>query len=102
MVADQSIGGSYSEYATVDWLASSMLKYLIDRIRATTNIVLLTRTEILRLAGSRRSGVTSVTWRHRDTGVEAGTSHPTRVSVSWCGSRDRADQSLRRRRWRRG
>jgi thioredoxin reductase (NADPH) len=44
-------------------LAASMSKYLIDRIAATPNIELLTRTQITRLTGSRESGVESVGWR---------------------------------------
>src|SRR5262249_34746220 len=51
-------------------LASSMSRYLIDRIAATSNIELLTRTEIVGLDGSRESGVESVRWRHRDSGKE--------------------------------
>jgi thioredoxin reductase (NADPH) len=51
-------------------LAASMSKYLIDRIEATDNIELLTRTEITRLDGGKEPGVESVTWRHRDTGEE--------------------------------
>lgn len=51
-------------------LASSMSRYLIDRIAATPNIELRTRTEIVALAGSRQAGVESVRWRHRDTGRE--------------------------------
>jgi thioredoxin reductase (NADPH) len=49
-------------------LAASMSKYLIDRIAATPNIELLTHTEIVGLAGSRQSGVESVTWRNGDAG----------------------------------
>ena len=49
-------------------LAASMSKYLIDRIEATPNIELLTRTEIISLTGSRQAGVESVTWRNRDSG----------------------------------
>ena len=48
-------------------LAASMSKYLIDRIAATPNIELLTRTEIAHLTGSRESGVESVTWTRRDS-----------------------------------
>src|SRR3989441_921366 len=48
-------------------LAASMSQYLIDRIAATPNIELLTRTEITGLTGSRQSGVESVTWRSRDS-----------------------------------
>jgi len=47
-------------------LAASMSKYLIDRIAATPNIELLTRTEITHLTGSRQAGVESVGWRGRD------------------------------------
>jgi thioredoxin reductase (NADPH) len=47
-------------------LAASMSKYLIDRIAATPNIELLTRTEITHLSGSRESGVASVCWRSGD------------------------------------
>jgi thioredoxin reductase (NADPH) len=49
-------------------LAASMSKYLIDRIAATPNIELLTRTEIVGLSGSRQTGVESVTWRSRYSG----------------------------------
>jgi len=49
-------------------LAASMSQYLIDRIAATPNIELLTRTEIVGFEGSRESGVESTAWRHRDTG----------------------------------
>jgi thioredoxin reductase (NADPH) len=51
-----------------DGLAASMSKYLIDRIAATGNIELLTRTEIVGLTGERETGVESVTWQHRDSG----------------------------------
>ena len=47
-------------------LAASMSQYLIDRIAATGNIELLTRTEIVGLSGKPQSGLESVTWRHRD------------------------------------
>jgi thioredoxin reductase (NADPH) len=47
-------------------LASSMSQYLIDRIAATPNIGVLTRTEIVGLAGTRHAGVESVTWRNGD------------------------------------
>ena len=51
-------------------LAASMSKYLIDRISATPNIELLTRTELTHLTGSRQSGVESVSWANRDSGQE--------------------------------
>src|SRR5260221_6478389 len=64
-----------SGYAAKVWmlvrgpgLAASMSKYLIDRIAATPNIELLTRSEIVGLAGSRQSGVESVTWRNGEAG----------------------------------
>jgi thioredoxin reductase (NADPH) len=44
-------------------LASSMSKYLIDRIAATSNIEILTRTVIVDLTGTPQSGVESVSWR---------------------------------------
>src|SRR5262249_17240628 len=47
-------------------LAASMSKYLIDRIAATPNIELLTRTEITGLSGSRQTGLESVTWSSRE------------------------------------
>jgi thioredoxin reductase (NADPH) len=47
-------------------LAASMSKYLIDRIAASPNIELLTRTEMTNLTGSRESGIQSVTWTSRD------------------------------------
>jgi thioredoxin reductase (NADPH) len=51
-------------------LAASMSRYLIDRIAATENIVLRTRTEIVGMTGSRETGLESVHWRHRDSGAE--------------------------------
>jgi thioredoxin reductase (NADPH) len=49
-------------------LAASMSKYLIDRIAATPNIELLTRTEIVGLTGTHESGVESVTWQRNEAG----------------------------------
>jgi len=51
-------------------LAASMSKYLIDRISATANIELRTRTEIVDLSGTPQSGVEGVRWRHHGTGNE--------------------------------
>jgi thioredoxin reductase (NADPH) len=48
-------------------LAASMSQYLVDRIAGISNIELRTRAEIVALAGERRSGVESVTWRNRVT-----------------------------------
>jgi thioredoxin reductase (NADPH) len=49
-------------------LAASMSKYLIDRLAATSNVELLTRTEIVDLEGDTASGVQSVTWTSGATG----------------------------------
>jgi len=51
-------------------LTESMSRYLIDRIAATANIELRTRTEIVRVTGKHGTGMESVCWRHRDTGHE--------------------------------
>jgi len=51
-------------------LAASMSKYLIDRIAATPNIELLTRTELTHVSGSHESGLESVTWTNHATGRE--------------------------------
>jgi len=51
-------------------LAASMSRYLIDRIEATPNIQLRPHTEITRLHGDPSSGLASVSWRERHTGVE--------------------------------
>jgi thioredoxin reductase (NADPH) len=49
-------------------LAASMSKYLIDRIDATPNIELLTRTELVGLTGSHDTGIETLTWRRNETG----------------------------------
>jgi thioredoxin reductase (NADPH) len=46
-------------------VATSMSKYLIDRIRTIPNIELLTSTEIVELVGSHEHGVEAVRWRER-------------------------------------
>jgi thioredoxin reductase (NADPH) len=51
-------------------LADSMSRYLVDRIAATRNIEVRTRTKIQALHGSLESGVHAVRWQHRDTGCE--------------------------------
>jgi thioredoxin reductase (NADPH) len=50
-------------------LAASMSKYLIDRIDATPNIELLTRTELVGLTGSHDTGIETVTWIRNETGA---------------------------------
>jgi thioredoxin reductase (NADPH) len=47
-----------------------MSQYLIDRIRATNNIVVLTHTEIVALYGSREKQLERVRWRNNVTGEE--------------------------------
>ncbi|HWH40195.1 MAG TPA: FAD-dependent oxidoreductase [Usitatibacter sp.] len=47
-------------------LAASMSTYLIERIGATPNIEVLTRTEISHVEGSRETGVEAVAWRGGD------------------------------------
>jgi thioredoxin reductase (NADPH) len=51
-------------------LAASMSQYLIERIAATPNIELLTRTEVVGFEGTPETGVTATRWRNRDTGEE--------------------------------
>jgi thioredoxin reductase (NADPH) len=51
-------------------LAASMSKYLIDRIAATPNIELLTRTELTHISGSHETGIESVSWTNHATGRE--------------------------------
>ena len=51
-------------------LAASMSRYLIDRIDATPNIELRPNTELTQLHGDLREGLTAVSWRDSQTGVE--------------------------------
>jgi thioredoxin reductase (NADPH) len=51
-------------------LAESMSRYLIDRIEATPNIELMTRTEIVGLEGRPEAGVEEVSWRDKARGME--------------------------------
>ena len=84
-----------SGYAAKVWmlvrgpgLAASMSKYLIDRIAATPNIELLTRTEIAHLEGSRESGVQTVTWRN---GSGANETRPIRHVFLFLGAEPSTD-----------
>jgi thioredoxin reductase (NADPH) len=52
-------------------LAESMSRYLIDRIAATPNIELMTRTEIVALEGTSETGLQRVRWRNNATGETA-------------------------------
>lgn len=49
-------------------LAESMSQYLIDRIEATDNIEVLTRTEIVALQGTAENQLERVRWRNHVTG----------------------------------
>ncbi|MET0519468.1 MAG: FAD-dependent oxidoreductase [Burkholderiaceae bacterium] len=49
-------------------LAASMSRYLIDRIAATPNIALRTRTELVELHGDAQLGLRGVGWRDLDSG----------------------------------
>jgi thioredoxin reductase (NADPH) len=51
-------------------LASSMSRYLIDRIAAAPNIELRTQTEITGLHGDASGGLSAITWQNRRTGAE--------------------------------
>ncbi len=66
-----------SRYANKIWmlvrgpsLAASMSQYLIDRIAATSNIELLTCTEIVGLSGKEQGQLERVRWRDKRTGAE--------------------------------
>jgi thioredoxin reductase (NADPH) len=52
-------------------LAASMSRYLIDRIKATENIELLTGAEIVALDGSADDGIQTVRWRQVHSGAES-------------------------------
>jgi thioredoxin reductase (NADPH) len=51
-------------------LSSTMSRYLIDRISATSNIELLCDTEVVELVGTPEQGLGGVRWRNRRTGAE--------------------------------
>ena len=51
-------------------LASSMSRYLVDRIAASPNIAVLCETEVVELLGSPEQGLQGVRWRNRRTGAE--------------------------------
>ncbi len=53
-----------------DGLAATMSRYLVDRIEATENIEVLTRTEIVALSGAPESYLQRVRWRRITTGEE--------------------------------
>src|SRR5262245_3811674 len=51
-------------------LASTMSRYLIDRIAASSNIAVLSDTEVAELLGTSDQGLRGVRWRNRRTGAE--------------------------------
>src|SRR6185503_7272876 len=51
-------------------LTSTMSRYLIDRIAASTNIEVLYDTEVVELLGAPDQGLRGVRWRNRRTGSE--------------------------------
>jgi thioredoxin reductase (NADPH) len=65
-------------------LAQSMSSYLVERIAATPNIELLTRTEIVEIGGTRETGMTSVTWETRDP--RRTQTHPIRHAFLFLGA----------------
>jgi len=52
-------------------LSQDMSQYLVDRIYATPNIEVLTRTEMVAVSGSPQAQLERVRWRHNPTGQEA-------------------------------
>jgi thioredoxin reductase (NADPH) len=66
------------DYAAKIWLlvrgpslSESMSQYLIDRIDATSNIEVLTNTEVVALSGSPQGQLDRIRWRNRLSGEEA-------------------------------
>jgi thioredoxin reductase (NADPH) len=51
-------------------LVASMSRYLIDRIEATPNIELKSRTELTQLHGDPLNGLEAVSWRDQRAGLE--------------------------------
>jgi thioredoxin reductase (NADPH) len=50
-------------------LSATMSRYLIDRIEATPNIELMTRTQIVGLEGDAETGLARVRWRNGETEI---------------------------------
>jgi thioredoxin reductase (NADPH) len=73
-------------------LHEHMSRYLVDRIKATPNIEVLTQTEIVALLGSPESNLERVRWRHNPTGQE--TEKPIRNVFVFIGA-DPATEWLR-------
>jgi thioredoxin reductase (NADPH) len=51
-------------------LSSTMARYLVDRIAATSNVAVLCDTEVVELLGTPEQGLQGVRWRNRRTGAE--------------------------------
>ena len=77
-------------------LAESMSRYLIDRIAATSNIELMTQTEIVALDGPAGGGLEKVRWRDRRAGEGVRGPDPQCLFVRRRGSGDRMAARLRR------
>jgi thioredoxin reductase (NADPH) len=75
-----------------DSLNETMSRYLIDRIEATSNIEVLTQTELVALLGPQQSHLERVRWRHNPTGQE--TEKPIRNLFVFIGA-DPATEWLR-------
>jgi thioredoxin reductase (NADPH) len=75
-----------------DSLNETMSRYLIDRIEATSNIEVLTQTELVALLGPQQSHLERVRWRYNPTGEE--TEKPIRNVFLFVGA-DPATEWLR-------
>ena len=65
-----SFAAKISMLVRADSLASSMSRYLIERIEARPNIELLCRTEIVALTGTPEGRLERVRWRDASAGIE--------------------------------
>jgi len=65
-------------------LATSMSRYLIDRIAATPSIELHPNTEVAQLSGDAGDRLTSISWRDKRTGIE--TTHQVRNVFVFIGA----------------
>jgi thioredoxin reductase (NADPH) len=79
------------DYAAKIWLlvrgpslSESMSQYLIDRIYATSNIEVLTNTEVIALSGSPQRQLERIRWRNRLSGAE--TENPIRHLFLFIGA----------------
>jgi thioredoxin reductase (NADPH) len=70
-------------------LAASMSRYLIDRLQSIPNVAILTDTELSGVEGSPETGLSSVSWRNKRTGVE--TTNPIRNVFLFIGADPETD-----------